>query len=54
MDRALGVFAGPEAEVEVQLDQVGNLVGLEVEVGGCRGHNGENDSQGDGFLPLDW
>ena len=50
----LGVFAGPEAEVEAQLDQVGDVVGLGVRSLGSCGHNGVNDSQEDGFFPLDW
>ena len=51
---ALGVFTGPEVEVEVQLDQVGNVVGLGFGGIGSYGHNGVNDSQGDRFFPLDW
>ena len=51
---ALGVFAGPGEEVEAQLDQVDDVVGFGVGGGGCHDHNGVDDSQGDGFLPLDW
>ena len=51
---ALGVFAGPEAEVEAQLDKVGNVVGLGDVSVGSYGHNGVNDSQGDRFFQLGW
>ena len=50
--RALGVFAGPEAELEAQLDQVGNVPGLWVGGGGSHGHNGLGDAQGGGLPPL--
>ena len=52
--RALGVFAVPEAEVEAQLDQVGNVPGLWVGGGGSCGHDGLDNAQGDGFSLLDW
>ena len=51
---AIGAFAGPEAEVESQLDHISDLVGLGVGGGHCRGHNRVNYSQGGGFCPLDW
>ena len=51
---ALGVFAGPEAEVEAQLDKVGNVVGLGDVGVGSYGHNGVNDSQGDRFFLPEW
>ena len=51
---ALGVFSGPKAEVEPQLDQVGDMPGFGVKGGGCRGHDGVEDAQGSGILPLDW
>ena len=50
---AYGVFVGPEAEVESQLDQVGDVVSLGVGGVGSCGHNGVNDSQGVGFYPID-
>ena len=50
---ALGVFVGPEAEVEFQLDQVGNVVVLGVGRGGCRGHDEVKDSHGGGFFMLE-
>ena len=37
---ALGVFTGHEAEVEAQLDQVGDVVGFGVRSGGSCIHNG--------------
>ena len=43
---ALRVFAGPEAEVEANCDQVDDVVGSGVRGAGCRGDNGVNDSQG--------
>ena len=49
---ALNIFAGYELEVESQLDQVGDVVGLRVRGGNCRGHNGVNDSQGGIFSRL--
>ena len=51
---ALGVFEGPEVEVEAQFDQVSNVVGLMIRGGGCHGYNGVNDSQGDGLFLIDW
>ena len=53
MDRALGVFAGPEAEVEAQLDQVRNVPGFGVKGGGSHGHNRLDNTQGSGFSPLE-
>ena len=40
---ALGVFTGIEAEVEAQLDQVRDVVGLGVRGVGSCGHNGVNN-----------
>ena len=54
MALTLGVFIGTEAEVEAQLDQVGNVAGLLVRGGGCLGHDEMNDAKEDGFFPLDW
>ena len=51
---ALGVFVGLKAEVEPQLDQVGNMPVFGVGGGGCRRHNGVDDAQVGGILPLDW
>ena len=51
---AFGVFAEPEAEVEYQLDQVGNVPGLWVGGGGSCSHDGMDNAQGGGFFPLDW
>ena len=53
MSSALGVLAGPEAEVETQLDQVVNVAGLWVGGGGYHGHNGLDDAKGGGFFTLD-
>ena len=52
--RSLGLFAGPEAKVEAQLGQVGDVPGPWVGGGGSRGHNGLEDAQGGGVFPLDW
>ena len=51
---AFGVFAGPEAEVASELDQVGNMVGLGVRCIGFYGNNGANSAQGDSFFPTYW
>ena len=51
---ALDIFTGLKAEVEPQLDQVGNMPGFGVGGGGCRRHNGVDDAQVGGILPLDW
>ena len=52
--RALGVFTGPEAEVEAGLDQVGDVAGLWVESKGSRSHDEIESAKGSGFFPLDW
>ena len=52
MARALGVFAGPEAEVEFQLDQVGYVSGLWVRGGGSHGHGGLDNAKGVDFSRL--
>ena len=44
--RGLGIFAGPDTEVEAQLDQVNYFSGLWVGGGGSCGHNGLDDAQG--------
>ena len=54
MARALGVFTGPEAEVEAQLGQVGDVLSLWIKGGDSCGHDGLDDAQEDGFPPLDW
>ena len=51
---ALDVFAGPGAEVESQLGQVGDVTGLWVRGGGSCGHDGLDDVQGGGFFPIYW
>ena len=51
---ALGISAGPEAEVEGQLYQVGYLPGLLVEGGGSRSHNELDDAQGGWIFTLGW
>ena len=50
---ALGVFAVPEAELEAQLDQVGDVAGLWVGGGGSRGHGGLGDAKGGIYFLLD-
>ena len=53
MARALGVIAGPDALVEAQLDQVGDVAGLWVGGGGSRGHGGLGDAKGGIYFMLD-
>ena len=48
---ALGVFEVPEAELESQLDQVGNVPGLWVEGGGSRGHDELDGAHGGWIFP---
>ena len=50
---ALRVLAIPEAEVEANFNQVGDVVGSGVGGYGCRGDDGVNDSYWDGLLLLD-
>ena len=50
---ALRVFAGPEAEVEVNGDQFGDVVGSSVGVGSCLGDDEVHDSQGGGIFSSD-
>ena len=50
---AIRVFAGPEAEIEANCDQVRDLVGSGVIGAGCHGNNGVNDSQGDNIFSPD-
>ena len=47
---ALGVFAGPEVEVESNGDQVGDVVGSGVGGGSCLGNDGLDNSKGDGLF----
>ena len=54
MASALGSFAGPEAEVEAQFDQAGDVTGLWIRGGVSRGHDGLDNSHGDAFFRLDW
>ena len=44
VSRALGVLTGTEAEVESQLDQVGNVAGFWVRGRGSHGHDGLDDA----------
>ena len=53
VDCALGLFLGIEAEVEAQLDQVGDLSGLWVGVGGSRIHDGLDNTKGSVSFMLD-
>ena len=50
---ALCVFTGPEAEVEANGDQVGNMVGSGVGGGSCLCDDGFYDSEGDCLFSLD-
>ena len=52
---AIGVFAGPEAEVESQLEEVVDVLGrwFRGGVGDSRGHDGLDDAQGGGVFLLD-
>ena len=54
MASALCVLTQPEAEVEYQLDQVGNVPGLWVGGGGSRSQDELDDAQGGEFFPLEW
>ena len=49
MAGALGVLAGPEAEVEAQLDQVSNPLGFGVGGDGRCGHDRVDNSEGCGL-----
>ena len=51
---ALGVFSGPEAKVEAQLDQVGNVAGIWVRFRGSCNHDGLDNAKGGGFSLIDW
>ena len=50
---ALGIFTQPEAEVEAQLDQVGNYTGFGVEGDGRSVHDGVDNAEGDGLFLFD-
>ena len=50
---ALRVFTGPEAEVEANGDQVGNMVGSGVGGGSCLGDDGLDNPEGDCLFSLD-
>ena len=50
----LGLFVGPEAQVQDQLYQVVDVLGLVFGGVLSYSHNGVKDSQGDSFFPLDW
>ena len=51
---ALGVFTGPNSEVEPQSDQVGDMPGFWVGGGGCCDHHGVDNDQGGGLFRIDW
>ena len=51
---AIGLVTGPQADVEAQLEQVGDVVDLGVGGGYCRDQNGVNNSRGGGFYLPDW
>ena len=51
---ALGVFAGTKAELETQFDPGREMPLFWVEGGGSCGHDGPDNSQGEGLLLLDW
>ena len=53
VDGALRVFAGLQAEVEANGDQVGDVVGSGVGGCSCLGDNGVNDSKGGGLFLSD-
>ena len=53
MAGALRVFAGPEAEVEANSYQVGDVVVSGVGGGSCIGDDGVPDSQGGGLFLSD-
>ena len=53
MAGALRVFAGPEAEVEANGDQFGNVVGSWARGTGFYVDKGVNNSHGDGILLLE-
>ena len=53
MAGALYVFTGPEAEVEANGYQVGNVVGSGVRVGSCHGNDGVHNLQGGGLFLSD-
>ena len=50
---ALRVFTGPEAEVEANGDQIGDVGDSGVRGAGCRGDDGVNNYQGDGLFSSD-
>ena len=53
MSRAIVVLTVSAAELESQLDLVGNVAGFEVGGGGSCDHNGLDDSKGGGIITLD-
>ena len=50
---ALCIFAGPEAEIEANGEQVGDMVVFGVGGASCRGDDGVQNSQGGGLFPSD-
>ena len=53
MAGALRIFSGPEAEVEANGEQVGDVVGYGVGGGSCLVDDGVHDSQGGGRVLSD-
>ena len=53
MAGALGVFTQPEAEVEAQCDQVGDLTGFGVVGCGHCSHDGVENAKGGGLFLFD-
>ena len=54
MAGALRVFTGPEAEVEANGDQVGDVAGSGVGGGSCLGDDGLDDPEGGCLFSSDW
>ena len=54
MAYALGLFTGPQAEVELQVYQVSDMQGFGVRGGVCSSHYGVDNAQGSGLFPIDW
>ena len=50
---AFRVFTGPEAEVEANFDQVGDVAGSGVRGSGCCGNDEVNNSQGSCLFSSD-
>ena len=52
MAGALGVLTGPQAEVETQDNQVGNVSGFLIGGVSCCGHDGVDDTQRNGLFSF--